>query len=132
MVTEGKALPFDQLLATEKTVGWFRMHGRTLGPKGLMPNDKQGTLVHNFATHGTAPPPTAKKAKIKKGIEIKLQQRSHKDSFLRIVVGKVPTNLPLFLPFLHPSCSPRDCLAADWGFSSAKQTTKSKQISKPS
>jgi ribosomal protein L1 len=90
LVSEGKALPFDQLVATDKTLGWFRPLGRILGPKGLMPNDKQGTIVHDFATHGKTPPPASSKMN-KKGIEIKLQQRGTKDSLLRIVVGKVPS-----------------------------------------
>lgn len=103
MVQEGKPLAFDELLATEKTVSWFRIHGRTLGPKGLMPNDKQGTIVHNFATHGTTPAPSAKKTN-KKGIEIKLQHRGDKDALLRIVVGKVPNTKPhVSLPLPFPS-----------------------------
>jgi ribosomal protein L1 len=97
LISEGKALPFDQLLATEKTVGWFRALGRILGPKGLMPNDKQGTIVHDFATHGKTPAPAAKKMN-KKGIEVKLQERGTKDSLLRIVVGKVANS---------PSCITR-------------------------
>jgi len=97
LVSEGKPLPFDQLVATEKTISWFRKLGKILGPKGLMPNDKQGTIVHDFATHGKTPAPAAKKMN-KKGIEIKIHQRGSKDALVRIVVGKVPKHPLLNTP----------------------------------
>ena len=82
MVNDSEALPFDVLLATQKSVALFRQHGRVLGPKGLMPNEKRGTIVENFASYGI---------REEKGIELKLDSegKSKKGAILRVVVGKV-------------------------------------------
>lgn len=83
MITEDQALPFDVLLTTPQGLSLFRPHGRVLGPKGLMPTDKRGTVVADFSTY-------AKKEE--KGIELKLdgEAKSSKGATLRVVVGKVP------------------------------------------
>jgi len=84
MVGNGEALPFDVLLATPKSVTMFRQHGRVLGPKGLMPNEKRGTIVEDFGSYGT---------REEKGIELKLdaEGKTKKGGLLRVVVGKVLT-----------------------------------------
>lgn len=83
-VSSGEAMPFDILLATPKTVSMFRPHGRILGPKGLMPNEKRGTIVEDFSTYGT---------REEKGIELKLDApgKSGRGAMVRVVVGKVST-----------------------------------------
>jgi large subunit ribosomal protein L1 len=82
LVSSGQSLPFDVLLATPKTVSMFRQHGRILGPKGLMPNEKQGTIVEDFSTYGT---------KEEKGIELKSDApgKSSRGAMVRVAVGKV-------------------------------------------
>src|SRR5208282_1588066 len=82
MVSDGEALPFDVLLATPKSVALFRQHGRVLGPKGLMPNEKRGTIVEDFGSYGI---------REEKGIELKLDSdgKSKRGAILRVVVGKV-------------------------------------------
>jgi large subunit ribosomal protein L1 len=84
MVGNGEALPFDILLATPKSIALFKQHGRVLGPKGLMPNEKRGTIVEDFASFGT---------REEKGIELKLDSdgKTKKGALLRVVVGKVPS-----------------------------------------
>lgn len=89
MVTSGQTLPFDVLLATPETASLFRTHGRVLGPKGLMPSEKRGTVLEDFSTYGT---------REEKGIELKLDSegKSSKGAIVRVVVGKV-----------HRKCPPR-------------------------
>ena len=83
LVGNGGALPFDVLLATPKSIALFKQHGRVLGPKGLMPNEKRGTIVEDFGSFGT---------REEKGIELKLDAdgKTKNGAFLRVVVGKVP------------------------------------------
>lgn len=84
-------LPFDVLLATPKSVSLFRKHGRILGPKGLMPSEKRGTVIEDLGSYGP---------REEKGTELKLEPRSKniiKGSQLKIVVGKVVFPLPSFL-----------------------------------
>jgi len=82
MVSENQSLPFDILLATPSTAPFFKQHGRVLGPKGLMPSEKRGTVVTDFTTYGT---------REEKGIELKLdgEGKTKKGATLRVVVGKV-------------------------------------------
>lgn len=82
LVSDGEALPFDVLLATPKSVALFRQHGRLLGPKGLMPNEKRGTIVEDFGSYGI---------REEKGIDLKLDSegKSKRGATLRVVVGKV-------------------------------------------
>jgi len=86
MVSANETLPFDILLATPETEKLFRRHGRVLGPKGLMPSDKRGTVISDFAAYGT---------RVEKGIELKVDAagKSKKGAMLRVVVGKVLTIL---------------------------------------
>lgn len=44
-VAEGGELPFDKILATPEYMPQLKGYARILGPKGLMPNVKSGTLV---------------------------------------------------------------------------------------
>jgi ribosomal protein L1 len=91
LVSDGETLPFDVLLATPKSVSMFRIHGRVLGPKGLMPNEKRGTIVEDFATYGVRPE--------QKGIELKLDGdgKTRRGAILRVVVGKVLPHHSTFL-----------------------------------
>lgn len=103
LVNNGEALPFDVLLATPKSTALFRQHGRVLGPKGLMPNEKRGTIVEDFGSYGT---------REEKGIELKLdaEGKTKRGALLRVVVGKVFPN--------HN----------DFNVSSSKTTTISRRI----
>jgi ribosomal protein L1 len=89
MVSENQALPFDILLATPKTLLWFRMHGRVLGPKGLMPTEKKGTVVTDLSAYSK---------KEEKGVELKLDNegKTSKGAMIRVVVGKV-FSIPFFI-----------------------------------
>jgi large subunit ribosomal protein L1 len=84
MVNENQPLPFDILLTTPKGLSLFKPYGRALGPKGLMPNEKRGTIVEDFSSY-------TKKEEI--GIELKLdgEGKTSNGAALRVVVGKVPS-----------------------------------------
>jgi large subunit ribosomal protein L1 len=84
MVNAGQTLPFDVLLATPETVGWFKQHGRVLGPKGLMPSEKRGTVVSDFSSYMSHE---------EKGIELKMdgEGKTKRGAMVRVVVGKVPS-----------------------------------------
>jgi large subunit ribosomal protein L1 len=87
MVSAEQTLPFDILLATPETAAFFRQHGRILGPKGLMPSEKRGTVVSDFTSYMTHE---------EKGIELKLDSegKTSKGATVRVVVGKVPPAIP--------------------------------------
>lgn len=75
---EAGNLNFDVLLATPDTMKKLVSFARVLGPKGLMPNPKNGTLTSD---------PEAKKAQLEKG---KIVLRSEKKApLLHERVGKV-------------------------------------------
>jgi len=38
-------VPFDKIICTQEFIGSLKKYARVLGPKGLMPNTKSGTLV---------------------------------------------------------------------------------------
>lgn len=82
MVSENQALPFDVLLATPQTLSLFRTHGRVLGPKGLMPTDKKGTVVSDLSSY-------AKKEE--KGVELRLDNegKTSRGAMVRVVIGRV-------------------------------------------
>jgi len=81
-VEKGESLPFDILLATPNMAPLFRPFGRILGPKGLMPNEKRGTIVDDF---------TSFKREEERGIPLKLdgEGKTKRGAMVRIVVGKV-------------------------------------------
>ena len=82
LVEKGESLPFDVLLATPSTAAWFRPHGRILGPKGLVPSERRGTVIEDFAAYGRHED---------KGAEVKLdaEGNSPNGAMTRVVVGKV-------------------------------------------
>jgi ribosomal protein L1 len=82
MASENQALPFDILLATPETLSWFRTYGRILGPKGLMPTEKKGTVVTDLSGYSK---------KEEKGVELKLDNegKTSRGAMLRVVIGKV-------------------------------------------
>ena len=43
-IAEGK-VPFDKIICTQEFIQNLKKYARVLGPKGLMPNVKSGTLV---------------------------------------------------------------------------------------
>jgi hypothetical protein len=88
MVAAGQKLPFDVLLATPQTVAYFRPHGRILGPKDLMPNEKKGTIVSDFASYGVTPE--------EKGLILKPERdpTPPNGTHIRVVVGKVAPPSP--------------------------------------
>ena len=92
-------MPFDILLTTPQSLSLFRQHGRVLGPKGLMPTEKRGTIVSDFSNY-------AKKEE--KGIELKLdgEGKTNKGATLRVVIGKVPASPPLSLIAVYTRRSP--------------------------
>jgi hypothetical protein len=87
-VEKGERLPFDLLLATPTTVSMFRQHGRILGPKGLMPNEKHGTIVHDIESYMAS-----YMSHQGKGIDLNLDApgTTSRGATLRVVVGKVLT-----------------------------------------
>ena len=80
-------MPFDVLLATPSTAAWFRPHGRILGPKGLVPSERRGTVIEDFSAYT---------GREDKGTEVKLdaEGNSSKGATTRVVVGKVLLFLP--------------------------------------
>ena len=73
----GGWLDFDVLVATPNLMGKLGRLGRVLGPKGLMPNPKSGTVTMDVANAVD---------EIKKG---KVTYRVDRDGNLNIMIGKV-------------------------------------------
>ena len=74
---EGGWFDFDVIVATPDMMGQLGRFGRVLGPKGLMPNPKTGTVTMEVAKAVE---------EIKKG---KIEYRVDKASNLHAIVGKV-------------------------------------------
>ena len=67
---------FDTLIATPDCMGMLGKLGRVLGPKGLMPNPKTGTVTMNVADAVD---------QIKKG---KIEYRVDRDGNINVLIGK--------------------------------------------
>jgi large subunit ribosomal protein L1 len=74
---KGGWLGFDIIVATPNMMGKLGRFGKILGPKGLMPNPKTGTVTMNVAQAVE---------EIKKG---KVEYRVDKDGNVNVMIGKV-------------------------------------------
>lgn len=75
-ITEGK-ISFDILIASPKTMSKLGKLARILGPKGLMPNPKSGTVTANIS------------GAVKDSKTGKIEYRTDEQGIIHTVVGKV-------------------------------------------
>lgn len=76
LVASSSKLPFDRFIASPDMMGVVGKVARILGPKGLMPNPKLGTLTADLA------------AAVKRAKAGEAKFRADKASFVRLPVGK--------------------------------------------
>ncbi|CDW76960.1 50s ribosomal protein l1 [Stylonychia lemnae] len=82
-ISEGK-LDFDKLIATQEQMGVLRSFAKILGPKGLMPNLKSGTLVKPDALIETI--------KISKQGQIEFRVNEYADIMVKIGLREFETD----------------------------------------
>ena len=76
-ISEGN-VPFDKIIATPEHMPTLKAMARILGPKGLMPNIKSGTLVKQHELVET----------VKKSKEGLVEFRVDEGSFIKGMIGK--------------------------------------------
>ena len=79
-------IPFDKIIATPEHMPTLKAMARILGPKGLMPNIKSGTLVKQHELIET----------VKKSKEGLVEFRVDSSSYIKGMIGKRPS---LYTPF---------------------------------
>jgi len=94
-IIDNKGIPFDKCIATTESLSMLKNAARILGPKGLMPNQKGGTLVEPKLLDMTI-------REIKAG---KKEFRINKDNTIRISVGKKSYTVENLMKNLDSVCN---------------------------
>ena len=77
-IGQGAKIEFDKIICTTEQIGTLKQYARTLGPKGLMPNVKSGTLVKSDQLADT----------IKQSKQGLIEYRVDEHSFIKNKIGK--------------------------------------------